>query len=95
MLVMPKLDACPYCGFGLNGDLIADKLGEKVAIECYGGKDQRWRNEIGVEVSEVYDGTLYYQCPQCSGTWHRWSPESGFQEKAEQYIHGRKDEICD
>lgn len=85
-MLMPKLDSCPHCGFDLNGDLIADKLGIETAIECYGGADKRWRNEIGVEVPEVYDGTLYYQCPKCDGTWHRWSPESGFQGKAEWHM---------
>lgn len=85
-MMMLKLDNCPHCGFNLVGDLIADMLGEKVAIECYGGADQHWRKEVGVEVSGVYDGTLYYQCPECDGTWQRWAPGSGLHEKAAPYM---------
>ncbi len=22
----------------------------------------------------IYEGILYWQCPVCSGTWHRWPP---------------------
>lgn len=30
---------------------------------------------IGVEIQGVYDGVLFWACPDCHGTWNRWDPE--------------------
>lgn len=30
---------------------------------------------IGVEIRGVYDGVLFWGCPDCGGSWHRWSPD--------------------
>lgn len=82
-MLLPQKDNCPHCGLNLNGGLIADVVGEEVARSYEGAF---WRREIGVEVPEVYDGTLYYRCPECGGEWHRWSESSGFQEKANEHM---------
>jgi len=33
-----------------------------------------WESDhlIGIEVMGVYDGVLYYQCPNCSAKFHRF-----------------------
>ena len=41
---------------------------------------------IGVNHSGVYDGVLYWMCPDCGGTWHRFSPGDWRYDRAEQYI---------
>ena len=41
-----------------------------------------------VEIQGVYDGTLYWECPDCGGTWHRWSPQHRLHTLAAKYIHG-------
>jgi len=28
---------------------------------------------IGIEVRTVYDGVLYWRCPECDGQWHYWA----------------------
>lgn len=83
-MLMPTLNQCPHCRTNLIGGLIADTVGEEAA-KHYAGT--HWRKEIGVEIPEVYDGTLYYRCPDCGGAWHRWAPGSGLHEKAIPYMN--------
>lgn len=54
---------CPHCKVSLLGDLIPD--------EHLGGypKGTHYKLEIGVEDPMIYDGTLFYRCPFCEGTW--------------------------
>lgn len=55
------------------------------------GKVTHFSRKIGCEVRGVYDGVLYWQCPDCHGTWHRWT-DSEMRRKAEPYItQGRGD----
>jgi len=32
---------------------------------------------VGVEVPGVYDGVLYWECPDCGAAWHRWTEGFG------------------
>ena len=41
---------------------------------------------IGVEVRGVYDGMLYYQCPDCGGRWRRFEEGHWLRARAEKYI---------
>lgn len=41
---------------------------------------------IGVNVRGIYDGVLFWQCPFCSGRWHRWQPDSPYRAKADIYV---------
>jgi hypothetical protein len=43
---------------------------------------------IGIEVSEVYDGVLFWQCPDCGGRWHRWPENGPYRAQAEPYVSG-------
>lgn len=42
----------------------------------------------GVEIWGVYDGVLFWRCPDCGGSWHRWTPNDRLRlyEAAEKYI---------
>lgn len=47
---------------------------------------------IAVEVHGVYDGALYYMCPDCNGTWHRWPETHRLFEAAAPFIHDSQEE---
>ena len=38
----------------------------------YGEGKTHFSRIIGVEIRGVYDGVLFWACPECGGTWHRW-----------------------
>jgi rubredoxin len=40
---------------------------------CGAGEDSL----LGVEISGVYDGVLFWRCTACGHAWNRWSPEIG------------------
>ncbi len=51
------------------------------------GKVTHFGRKIGIEVRGVYDGVLYYQCPDCAGKWHRWE-DAEMRRRAQPYING-------
>ncbi len=40
----------------------------------------------GVIHRGVYDGALYWKCPVCAGTWHRWAPGHPLRRRAEVFL---------
>lgn len=55
----------------------------------YGEGKTHFRREIGIEIFGIYDGVLFWQCPDCGWAWHRawsasWAPE--MIAKAEPYV---------
>lgn len=71
-------DCCPHCEADLKGAPIPE---EDLHLYYPPGtpdadlKPKHYRREIMVQVSEVYDGGLYFKCPDCGGTWPRFLPE--------------------
>lgn len=61
---------------------------ERTCPHC--GLDLSTHHAIGVRVSEIYEGILYWQCPECGGLWHRWDMTSVLRYKAERHIRGEK-----
>ena len=59
---------CPLCGVSLK---YTDEHGTVLS------------RGISVEVQGVYDGGLFYQCPDCRGTWHRWPEGDRLRAKAQ------------
>lgn len=87
---------CPHCGVSLQGDPIPEEYlqhredcdkAEKGRCFClpYGDGKTHFRREIGVEIQGVYDGMLFYVCPDCGGAWHRWDL-ADMRTKAQPYI---------
>jgi len=66
-------DRCPHCAASLIGDPIPQASRDR----GYLGDRTHYRREIGIEIRGVYDGVLYWQCPDCGRAWNRWSPKDG------------------
>lgn len=71
---------CPHCGADLKGDPIPEEY------RHFYGNATHFRREIGVEVRGVYDGVLYWRCPDCGGSWHRWPEGSHLRQRAERVM---------
>lgn len=56
---MAEVKACPHCGADLTRALPDGGTGTRT---------------IGVQIWGVYDGVLFWRCPDCGGSWHRWTP---------------------
>jgi hypothetical protein len=70
---------CPHCGVSLVGDEIPEEHRRP-------GGYTRYAREIGIEVRGVYDGILFWQCPDCDGRWHRFAEGHWLRSRAERYI---------
>lgn len=62
-------ETCPHCAANLRGELIPPSEYDEP------GAPQRYYSlAIGCEHRGLYDGTLYFMCRFCGGTWHRFPP---------------------
>lgn len=64
---------CPGCGRGL--------LRPPAPLTGY-----RYSDAIGIEVSTVYDGVLYWQCPLCRHRWHRFAEGHPLRARAVRFV---------
>src|SRR6185312_8133772 len=80
-------EQCPHCGANLQGDPIdpakictpeewALPWDQQPAGKYYAPDQTHFSRTIGYEDRDVYDGILYWMCPDCGGAWHRWSKDS-------------------
>lgn len=76
---MTTLDACPHCGASLQGDPIPSDQ-----VDFFGAA--HFRREIGVTVLGVYEGALYWTCPDCLWAWNRWPEDTPQHHLAAPYI---------
>lgn len=74
-------NTCPHCDTNLIGDPIPED------IRHHYGDKTHFRRVIGIEVRGVYDGVLYYRCPDCGGTWHRWPEGHYLRRRAEPFVN--------
>lgn len=75
-------ESCPHCGVSLQGDPIPQEYQDK----GYYGDHTHFSKKIGHEERGVYDGVLYWSCPQCRGKWHRWPEGSERRKAAEPFV---------
>ena len=72
---------CPGCGTDQRGEKIPAKY-----ADCYSlGTTHYWRT-VMVEIPGVYDGGLFYRCPDCGRAWHRWPETHPLHAKAVPYV---------
>jgi predicted RNA-binding Zn-ribbon protein involved in translation (DUF1610 family) len=88
---------CARCGSDQRGPQIPFRetlsFSEQVAWDAAGRiSEEAWsrparyyQRTIGVEVWGVYDGMLYFMCPDCGYAWHRWR-DTRMRGKAQPYI---------
>lgn len=86
-------DFCPHCGVDLRSAQIPDGLLDEgwyghwdKERGYYGERPRYYYSTVGVEIPGVYDGVLFWQCPDCGGCWHRFPPEDWRNEKAKKYL---------
>jgi hypothetical protein len=51
------------------------------------GRPRFGSRTIGVQVRGLYDGVLYWQCPDCGGRWHLWPEGDRLWSRAEPYVN--------
>jgi len=71
---------CPHCAANLQGEPIPEQHRNLFSAATHYGR------EIGVQIYGVYDGVLYWQCPDCGGVWHRWPEGDELRERAEPFL---------
>lgn len=50
--------------------------------------DGEYRRTFMIEIRGLYDGGLFYECPDCQGRWHRWPEGHMLRRKADPYVDG-------
>lgn len=73
-------EMCPN-GCDLRGPLIPETIRDN-----YTPGSIYYSRKIGVEIRGVYDGTLFYTCPDCGIAWQRWQAGSHRAAQAQPWI---------
>lgn len=86
---MSDRETCPHCNGDLRGAPIPQEYIDK---GYYADGVTHYSRIIGVEIPGVYDGCLFWMCPDCGGRWHRFdlSDWPDMVRKAQPYIDGKE-----
>lgn len=96
---MTAYDRCPFCDASMQGAPIPaehreHKPDHDEQVERYGrcyclpwGDETHFSRVIGHEVSAVYDGILYWSCPDCDRAWPRWVDGGRLTDEAAEHVH--------
>lgn len=76
-------ETCPLCAADLRGAPIPQEYLDR---GLYSSGSTHYSRIIGHEVSGVYDGVLFWSCPDCGGAWHRWPEKSRTRAAAQSYV---------
>jgi len=85
---MTRPDNCPHCGVSLLGEPISQESRDK---GYYRPDSTHFRREFGNEIPGVYDGVLFWGCPDCGGTWQRFDLTSPLHHAAKKYMRGKQE----
>lgn len=89
---------CPHCDASMRGGEIpaehrVHKSNHDDQVERYGrcycfpyGEQTHWSRVIGHEVWGVYDGILFWVCPDCGLAWSRWTDGGRLTDAAAEYV---------
>lgn len=97
---------CPHCGSDGKGEPIpAEHLEHKpdhdAQVEKYGrcyclpygeGKTH-FSRFMGHEIQGVYDGTLFWACPDCGLAWSRWTDGGRLTDISAKYVEDYNDAV--
>jgi hypothetical protein len=78
-------ETCEHCGADLRGAPIPQ---EHLDQGHHAPSSTHYLRTIGVELRGVYDGVLYWMCPDCGGTWHRWPEGHELRSRAAGHMRG-------
>ena len=67
-----QLETCPHCSVSLRGPEIPEESLRSGAYGGWNGEPRFFSRRVGVELQGVYDGVIWWECPDCGGRWHRW-----------------------
>jgi hypothetical protein len=82
------LENCPHCGTNLiDKEIPIESLKRGLYGEWDGKTPQYYYRTVGVEIPGVYDGTLYWQCPDCDEKWHKFPEGSRLHRRAAPYVN--------
>lgn len=73
---------CPGCSADLRGNRIP---GAERHLYTIGAT--HFSRKIGVVVRGIFDGVLYWQCPDCGHRWHRFPVGDYRRAAAEPYVY--------
>lgn len=79
-------EVCPHCSVSLRGQQIPEEYLRDGSYGEWNGEQRFYSRKVGVEVQGVYDGVLFWQCPDCDGRWHRWSERHPLRRTASLYV---------
>jgi hypothetical protein len=93
---------CPHCDASLLGDPIPEYphledceeqkdrmerlIGERTCHCKPYGESTHFRCEMGHEIPGVYDGVLFWSCPDCGMAWPRWTGSDRRGTQAAMYV---------
>lgn len=68
---------CPSCKADLQGAPIPQ---DSIDKGYYAPGSTHFGRTIGVEISDIYDGVCFWECPDCGHQWERKGMEWAFEE---------------
>lgn len=78
----PLSQECPTCFADLRGAPIPNT-----------NPVRYYSHLIHVELPYIFDGTLFYECPNCETRYHRFAPESNLYQRADWYVRKLEPEL--
>ncbi len=81
-------DICPECAADLTGEPIPEASRQAGSYGPPETAPTHFSRLIMIEVRGVYDGGLYFVCPDCGVRFHRWPEGHPLRAKAEEYVSG-------
>lgn len=81
-------ETCPHCGHSLQGEAIP-----RDDRRAY-GHSTHYSRAFGHEIFGVYDGILFWSCPDCGKAWHRWPPGTELYARAAPYVNSWETETA-
>lgn len=92
-------ESCPGCGAAMQGDPIPaeyrvhkldhdEQLVKYGRCYCfpYGEEATHFSRVMGHEISDVYDGVLYWSCPDCGVAWQRFANGGPLAAESAKYV---------
>jgi hypothetical protein len=81
---------CPHC----NADLTGEPIPQEYIDKGYYGDKTHYSRKVGHEIRGVYDGVLFWSCPDCGKAWPRWTDGGRLTDAAADWVRSFNDRIA-